>query len=263
MVLAILYSKTDNYAVQYSAKCGCSLLRKLFLELHKDELENDKDINHHNINGRFPLLKEVDWTSLPNFVLVRNPYTRILSMFFDKYLNTVSNTIKKIFDLCKIKMPNNSFFYFIQVLLAFKKLDKLNYIDGHVQEQSYMFKKNKYTAIIKLENVNSELCAIYEILSINNENLYLKFIEEYKKIEGERIQNCGGSVNATRIDDTINFKANLPVAFQDFPFSVKPSAPSYWKFYTDSRVVDLVYSLYENDFKTFGYSKDSFPKPPL
>ena len=38
MVVEYAYSKKYNYIIGWNAKSGCTLLRNIFLELHKDEV---------------------------------------------------------------------------------------------------------------------------------------------------------------------------------------------------------------------------------
>lgn len=253
MVLWLIYSKKYNYGVQYSAKSGCSTLRRLFLELHSDELNQQPRNGHHEIQHYFQLPPTISWDTLPNFVLVRNPYTRVLSMFFNKYLYPSWNTIKSQFDKNKIVLKEHTFYNFLLVLQNLKKRGKLNNIEVHINEQVHKLKQNKLTQIVKLENIETELIETYSKLIKNDE-----FIEKVKDKFNELITNTALLNKTTIVPLESNDESSM--AYYSFPMGTK-NAPPYWKFYDDSKIVDLVYEIYESDFKTFGYDKDSYPKP--
>ena len=82
MVVAYAYSKKYNYIIGWNAKSGCTLLRNIFLELHKNEITNITN-EHHSIERDFPLPSNIN--NIPVYILVRNPYSRIVSMFTNKY----------------------------------------------------------------------------------------------------------------------------------------------------------------------------------
>ena len=76
------YSKKYDYMIKYHPKSGCTIFRHLFLELHKDEISPDvSHVTHHVIEKLFPYNNQ----RVPfKLHLVRNPYTRVVSMFTNK-----------------------------------------------------------------------------------------------------------------------------------------------------------------------------------
>lgn len=65
----------------WSAKCGCSHVKKLFYYLSKDI---DIDIVHSN-RQKNNLEKIIDLSEYNIIIFVRNPYERLVSGFLDKY----------------------------------------------------------------------------------------------------------------------------------------------------------------------------------
>ena len=102
-----LVSNKYRYIFFYNPKSACSVARKLFLDLHRDELNDQqravlselRDANQdewHAINKLFPVEKDKDYESYYKFTLVRHPLTRFVSA----YLNRV---VMQQMDLAPIK----------------------------------------------------------------------------------------------------------------------------------------------------------------
>ena len=68
----------------FSAKCGCSNVRRLFLSITKEErILNLYNLKGHVYVGHRDLPKDI--SSFRIYIFIRNPYERICSGFFDKY----------------------------------------------------------------------------------------------------------------------------------------------------------------------------------
>ena len=78
-----VYSKKYNYILCYSAKSGCTLVRRMFLDLHKNELNREPTQLWYQLHHDFPLPKKRE--NIPIVFLGRNPYERTVSMFTNKY----------------------------------------------------------------------------------------------------------------------------------------------------------------------------------
>ena len=103
MVNGVLYSPKYNYIAYYCAKSGCSSLKHLFIDLHKEELSQDvqSQLISHTAKASFMLPNDFDTKSVPKFILVRNPYLRAVSMYINKYvgeqfLDNSSNNFRKL-----------------------------------------------------------------------------------------------------------------------------------------------------------------------
>ena len=80
---------TDNKIIfGWSAKCGCSHIKKLF-----HFLKNTHSIGLHDIStyGRLPIKHE----EFKIILIIRNPYDRIVSGFLEKYHHKHGNFIRK------------------------------------------------------------------------------------------------------------------------------------------------------------------------
>tara|TARA_B110000902_G_scaffold254406_1_gene318393 strand:+ start:180 stop:857 length:678 start_codon:yes stop_codon:yes gene_type:complete len=68
----------------FSAKCGCSNVRRLFLSITKEEsILNLYNLKGHVYVGHSGLPKDI--SSFRIYIFIRNPYERICSGFFNKY----------------------------------------------------------------------------------------------------------------------------------------------------------------------------------
>ncbi len=239
MVNASLYSKKYDYIVNYCAKSGCSTIRKLFLDLHNDELSKQPPDGIHTLAHYFPVPKGK--INVPTIIVVRNPFSRVVSMFLDKYINN-GPIMKKAKDL-GIPIDNHSFIFFLYVLLELKKLGLLNKLDDHIYEQSYGINNINNTRIVKLENFYTDyLNAYIDIFPKNNNNIIKK-------------------LNDLLLDKTKYNRTNYNLKLKDNvshkEFHNKDNIPSYDKFY-DKTCKDLVVQIYKTDFEMFNYSKEFF-----
>ena len=81
-----MYSTLYDYAVFYNPKSACTTLRMLFLTLHRNEVEafvEDAALNHA------PYIFPLGQDTRPEFKInvVRHPYHRVISAFFDKLVS--------------------------------------------------------------------------------------------------------------------------------------------------------------------------------
>ena len=121
------YSPKYNYIIGWNPKSGCSSFRDLFLHLHKDEVSKISN-GRHLINLDFPLPRNID--NIPIYILVRNPYERIVSCFKNKYCGPVNTAqIRK-----NMKLDKCNFVSFISALAHSQNINK---VDLHVQEQTF------------------------------------------------------------------------------------------------------------------------------
>ena len=74
-----LIDKKNKIAFGYSAKCGCSHIKKIYWYL----MTNDENHPIH-IKGEYDSMPN-DYQDYTFIVIVRNPYKRIVSGFLDKY----------------------------------------------------------------------------------------------------------------------------------------------------------------------------------
>lgn len=243
MVNGILYSSKFKYMAYYCAKSGCSSLRNFFVETHKKELpeEGQTGLTIHNANVHFRPPDSLDKSKVKKFVLVRNPYTRVVSMYLNKYIGSNSH-IKKSMKEKGVSNPikGESFFSFLKFLEDLKKNNMLNKIDGHMYEQVYNLPSDETIQVVKLENMEEELSDFFNTFS--TKELLNKSQKMFKKDDMH--------INKTKTKE----KVMANVTHHEFN-EEKAIAPTYEAFY-NNEARDLVYQLYKEDFKRFGYKKD-------
>ena len=216
------YSKNYNYAIKWNAKSGCTYLRQLFLKLHINELEN-KNVNHHNLEMLFQFPTNIDLNKILIIELVRNPYSRTVSMFCNKYCGGEGHNLLS----SKIKLEKCTFRYFVKYLEKLYKSYKLDIFDKHVRSQI----SNLQSKVIKLENLNKIKNVYLDNLNLNIKNLEIEQIN--KTVNTKRTKFCGDKV--FNINDTI------------FP---------QWQYFYDDEIKNIVYKIYNKDFVAYKYSKE-------
>ena len=136
------YSKKYNYLIIFNPKSGCSTFRKMFLNLHEDELLVHPTDGYHSLQDHFKLPSDVNINNLNKIILCRNPYTRVVSMFTNRYCNKIENK-RELYSLFNLK--ENTFTEFVNHLNYLKKNNLLNITNCHISEQIYYNDKNTYT----------------------------------------------------------------------------------------------------------------------
>ena len=154
----------------WSAKCGCSHVKKLFWYLKTND-ENHKIHTNKDISNL-----PIDINNYITIIISRNPYERIISGFLEKY-NENGNLRKKLW-----KHNEITFSKFVSELLKndWKMIDKHHF----TPQTTEFFNDNK---ILK-----SKQLKIYDIKNIDYnfiENLYNKKIpENVLNFRGEHVR---------------------------------------------------------------------------
>jgi len=233
MVVAYAYSPKYNYIIGWNAKSGCSSFRDLFLYLHKDEV-NKITNGRHNLQFDFPLPKNVN--DIPIFVLVRNPYSRMVSCFTNKYCSTPQHALLRN----KMKVEPCNYVNFLKQLQNIKNNNNLNNFDVHVQEQTFNLLPN--ANILKLENYKEDIINMY-----NHKNLIslLPKVKEYLN-------------NQPLINETVKFETDKILHQHIFELN-STKFPNWQNFYGPGPIVkNHVFSLYTKDFLKFNYPKNFY-----
>jgi hypothetical protein len=217
----------------WSAKCGCSHIKRIFWFLKTDKLKN---IIHTKRDKDFKLPNDIE--NYVTIIIIRNPYERIVSGFLDKYKKNGQFRHKW-------KDSVLSFSQFIDKLINYD----WNTIDKHhftPQTTEQFDKKILLSKIIKF----------YDIGKINYEyieQLYNKKIPECiinKKQGHERLLNVNvenhydNYVYNLHIDDYINYNINI-------------------KYFYNEEIIKKVFNFFINDFiffkeNGFDYKKSAF-----
>ena len=241
MVNGFLHSKKYNYAAVYSSKAGCSSIRYLFMDLHKDELsEKDRaDYNRHDIKSLFPLTADIN--SIPSFLVIRNPYLRVVSMFTSKFIGE-NNLLKRKFDKHNIAC-GSTFLEFLIVLKELKEKETLNKVDCHIAQQSHKvdFSLDK-TTVIDLDDFENGIKGFY--------SKHFKDCDLYKKVKGIILEpNNYLHSNKTAKTSMYENEDASKIEFTDIN-----NIPPYKSFYKNTKIKALVDYIYAEDFKKFNYA---------
>lgn len=225
------YSRNYNYIIIWSAKSGCTYFRQLFLELHKEEINNKPKNLWHTLGNDFKVPENLDFENVNKIILCRNPYYRVVSIFCNKYCGGKGHSLLPE----KFKLDKCTFREFVKKIETFKKKGVLNKIDVHISEQNY-YKNN--SSIIKIENFDKEIIDVYKK---NNLHSLIPKINNFLKkdiFKNKRKKNT---------EEEYVFDKEYTINTSEFPD---------YKYFYDKELLDLVYKIYENDFINFNYEKE-------
>jgi hypothetical protein len=225
------YSKQYEYIIKYHAKSGCTLFRHLFLELHKDELPNNILVSHHIIEKLFPHANE---KVLLKIHLVRNPYTRVVSMFTNKMCSGLQGTLNN-----KITLEKHTFYHFVKYL--YDNRHDLRNIDNHVYSQCMLYEADD--VIVKLETFQADMLKAYDRPKYRN--LVPKLID----IIGDHPKTIS-SIVSPRHQDDLGFVGLVEYT----PNSKGPWSP--YKHFYNNEIKNMVYETYKKEFELYKYDID-------
>lgn len=210
-----------NYKIIFgwSAKCGCSHVKRIFWFFQNNNIYNDVHTNDDNM----PLPTDIE--NYTTIIICRNPYKRFVSGFLDKYreggqLRHYWKTEKLIFS---------------DFVDEFYKKTDLEIIEEHhfVPQTSDMFDKT--------EIVKSKMVHIYDIENIDYENIECLY---NTKLPNELLFHKEGH-ERIQYDNTFE----EPVYDLDIDVYYKHNI-SITQFY-NTEIQNKIYAFYENDFIYF------------
>jgi hypothetical protein len=225
----------------WSAKCGCTHIKKIFLYLYDDVINLEK--NCHPTSAKYVSKLPNDIQNYTTIIVSRNPYKRLVSGFLDKY-----NAHGKYRH--KWTHQKLSFNMFINELIK----NKQN-INGPTKTNKNMNKHARHNKIIIDDHhfglqtleyfdeiiLKSKKINVYDISNINYEyieSLYNKKIPDILMNKGPHARKCYDNtinypVYDLHIDDYYNFNINIQY------------------FYSDE-LKQKIFDFYKNDFIFFG-----------
>lgn len=233
-------SKKYQYSICWSGKSGCTSLRRLFLFLHQNEIEEEVEYGDISLFFRFnDLYKKM-------MMIARNPFARLASAFTNKMCGGEHHSVlaEKIPQFSE-KVSFRNFIYFLD-----KNRHDLFHIDPHLWLQTDSLILNRADSIyfpldkvklVKLENFNSNILEAYDEFGLHD--LIPKVKDFLDDLNQKQI--CK---NATPRCDSNEFVGDQDYSPQQRIF------PNY-KFFYDDELIDLVYDIYKKDFTDLGYDK--------
>lgn len=207
----------------FSAKCGCSTVKTIFVENTTDNDLKQKYLQTRNIHVA------AGYKSLPtdisNFkiiLFIRNPYKRIVSGMFEKYKQ--SGTCRSFW---KQPLKNLTFYNFINTMIhegLGKTIEKHHFTPQTTEMWDDRLLKHNNIIVMDIENIN------YNLLN----NLFKTNNIVNIKINRE---NFG---NKNIIDNAWNIQID----------ELKKMTPDYKCLY-NKELKDKVYHFYKKDFEIF------------
>ncbi len=184
--MQFLVSEKYRFLLGWSAKCGCSSIKKWFVDIHDITAPADGDF-HKFIGYGDTEYSYVDWRDperyrdYKKFLVVRNPYKRLVSGFINKYVGE--------------KFANDewdNFSEFVRVLANDPLLEKINkhHFAPQFSEAYADFAANySFDRIIKLENLREGLNEISTLtgaphvnVGLNNVSMHLSNYPSEKQV---------------------------------------------------------------------------------
>jgi hypothetical protein len=203
----------------WSAKCGCSHIKRIFWNLDNDNINNEPHIKIEEMN------KLPDNTNEYDIILfVRNPYKRIVSGFLDKYKK--DGSFRKMW-----KSEKLTFSLFVDEIIS----ENWDVIEKHhfIQQTSENFDENKILQaksyrIFDIENIDYSYIEMLYNKTINNDVLHIKQGHERKTYENTIHYDVYDLEMEDYYENNINYK-----------------------YFYNSEIKNKIYKFYENDFTFF------------
>ena len=208
-----LVSNKYRYIFFYNPKSACSVSRKLFLDLHRDELDDQqrsvlrdlKNANQdewHAANQLFPIERDKDYSQYTKFTLVRHPLTRFVSAYLNRVVMQQMD-LTPITEVLTNKYGNDDelTYSFNQFVDYFGSVNITTIEDTHFQSQA------------NLNGILSE----YEIYSPfhNTEKWYQRFSEYSQKKDRKPILKLDHVCKIETLSE--DFKDVYKRVFSDHP----------------------------------------------
>lgn len=255
-----------KYVLLYSAKGGCSSLRRLYLSIHSDEFSDDikgRLDHYHNLNEVFPYEADRTHVGYRSLLITRNPYDRIVSAFLDQYVYYKGEHVRAMLDrYCKGDEPDN-FLEFLQFLKNVPDKER----DAHFQSQVFFAQARKVVfskgflgrvqAAFPKTFVLSQSSDIKEFNSAMLEHFGYVFRhnEQMLKKAETSLANLKKSNSSFYGHENYEDASKLTVKELDqIVFAPKPQ-----DFLVDSNVIELVNDIFAQDFRLLGYRVGDIP----
>jgi hypothetical protein len=258
-----LVSHKTGYIIYYNPKVACTYLRILFLRLHEDELtdaQKRKLNRHHNIRKMFGFIngQAINYDSFESFVVVRNPFDRIVSSWVDKIALVPSSSDLDLIPASAARFVgklSEGDLNFCDLLNFFRQQKisegiKDGSFNEHLCSQSATFDKYLPKKILHADTpevLRAELWNIYsEIFRTNSE----KFQVASEYLERADPVNVTGFCNN-------NFDSELPESDlltidNLWALAQAKRLPPRSSFLT-VRTIPLIRTIYKNDFQIYQY----------
>jgi len=256
-----------RYIVLYSAKVACTSLRKLYLELHSEELSDEQTLllrSYHNVNEVQRYDPEKDYSAYTTFAISRNPYARIISAYLDQFVYARNARVEQMLELAPpATMPNN----FVEFLRYLRDVpDKIR--DTHFQSQAFL--PFSLTVVTKRclrywipRKKESQPFRIHYDGDISGYQNHFKWL--YKRVfhhDQAKYQQAMTALEKQTKNNSLFYSdqafpnaAKMPLhELDELVFAPKPQD------FLNEQTIALIQEIYADDFRIFGYKLTDFPR---
>jgi hypothetical protein len=218
--MLFLIDNKNKIIFGWSAKCGCSHIKSIYLFLQNDKI--------NPIHGKWAKgnLSDEILNSIENYttiIICRNPYKRLVSGFLDKY---------RINGEFRHRWPdkNINFNKFVNRLGNWKFIEKHHFTPQTTENFNYKI-------------MNSKIIKLFDI-----ENIDYNYIEELynKKIPTKLIKFKGGHTR-----DKMKLDSNIQKNVYDLDTKEYYNSKVEVKYFYNDELKQKVYEFYKKDFLFF------------
>lgn len=220
-----LVNEEYGFLIGWSAKCGCSLIKRWFAHVSNLEVENSKIHEYFGYGNKH--YSKIKWgfsdkyNDYKKYIVIRNPYSRLVSGYINKYV------IEKAYPI----NGWNNFLDFVTILendLKFKLINKHHFTAQTSEAYVHAEKRNWcWDKIIDLSSIDFELKAIENDLNLKRFHF--------------------STINKTQYQNSSNFPIK-PYLMNNK--EIRKYMPKFTYFYDDF-LKEKVRYIYSKDFKTF------------
>ncbi len=255
-----------KYILFFSAKAGCTSIRKLYLAVHGEELSKSQqtELNeYHNVNALFAYDPERDYSDYYTVIITRNPYSRIVSAYLDQFVYTRQETARNMMANSSEPEPDN-FLAFLESLKSIPDAQR----DEHFQTQAFFaFKPMVVTKASPRyrwlkqkppQAMGIKECADISTLNKTMQRVFKRVLRDDKAKLDHALKELKNlrKTNSSFYGET-NFKDAAQLSNKELDELV--FAPKPQDFFTSERVRNLVEEIYQADFDLFGYQRGAIP----
>lgn len=260
-----------RYILLYSAKSGCTSLRKLYLDVHNDELSEQQraSLDHyHNLHEIQPYKPGHDYRDYFTYTITRNPYLRIVSAYLDQYVYARNAGMQAMLERHKPanELPRN-FIEFLEYLQTVPDSQR----DEHVQSQAFfayadcvVTKASRRYKWLGKKPDNAfavQYCGDIGDFKRHTRNVFKRIFKRDKamlELALDKLQQS--SKHNSSFYGEADYDDAAVLSLDDLDNLVL--APKPQDFYRNPRARELVQHIYAADFKLFGYHVDEVPERP-
>lgn len=226
-----LVSKKYKFICFWNAKCACGTIKTWFLNLHdvfEWEYSPHSEVSKHTPNITKNQLSDYD--DYYKFIVVRNPWKRLVSYYKNKKIIMRHKNIN--FDIDRSRPINSGDMSFKELVNFISLSDSHIYTrEDHIANQYYGLENIKFDKVVKLENIHNDMNVVK-----NELNLPLNF--NFKTTFHQP---------PSPVSDTKQYVYDIrPLDFN------KEDLPSYEYFYNDE-LKSIVKQSYIDDVSNFNY----------